>query len=86
MWDEIENILDAVLDRFESRYLDLHDEIDRLLQRPVPSQTELKYVQTFVPNNPVTRFYFFGQLNHPGWLRPLADANFFSRSAECYPR
>jgi hypothetical protein len=77
VWDEVEGIFDVVLERFESRYLDLHDEADRLLQRPAPSQRDLKYVHTFLPNNPVTRFYFFGQLSHPGWLKPLADFGFF---------
>jgi hypothetical protein len=72
----------VVLERFESRYLELHDEADRLLQKPAPSQADLKYLQTYLPNNPVTRFYFFGALSHPGWLQPLADAGFFREPPE----
>src|SRR5262245_6857121 len=51
VWDEVEGIFDVVLERFESRYLDLHEEIDRLLRRTDPSQGDLKYVHTFLPNN-----------------------------------
>ena len=78
LWDEVESILDLVLERFESRYLDLHEEADRLLRKPMPTEADLKYVRDYLPNNPVTRFYFFGNLRHPGWLQPLAEAGFFS--------
>jgi len=78
LWDEVETILDVVLERFESRYLDLHDEADRLLAKPVPSKADLKYLKDYLPNNPVTRHYFFANLQHEGWLRPLAEAGFFS--------
>ena len=78
LWDEVESILDIVLERFESRFLDLHEEADRLLKKPTPSEADLKYLRDYLPNNPVTRFYFFGNLQYLGWLQPLADSGFFS--------
>ncbi len=78
LWAEMEVVLDAVLERFESRFLELHDEADRLLAKPVPSKADLKYLKDYLPNNSVTRHYFFNNLQHDGWLEPLADAGFFS--------
>jgi predicted XRE-type DNA-binding protein len=78
IWDDVEGILDVVLERFESRYLDLHAEIDRLLSKVAPSENDLKYLENHLPNNPVTRFYFFGTLKNAGWLRPLYEHGFFS--------
>lgn len=78
LWAEVELVLDAVLGRFESRFLELHDEADRLLAKPVPSKADLKYLKDYLPNNSVTRCYFFDNLQHSAWLEPLAEAGFFS--------
>ncbi len=77
LWGDVEVVLDAVLQRFESRFLDLHDEADRLLAKAAPSKADLKYLKDYLPNNPVTRHYFFSSLQHPGWLTPLDEAGFF---------
>jgi hypothetical protein len=74
----MEGVLDTVLERFETRYLDLHAEADRLLTVATPTSADLKVLRDYLPNNPVTRHYFFEGLQHPGWLQPLVDAGFFS--------
>ena len=56
----------------------MHDEADRLLAKPVPSKADLKYLKDYLPNNPVTRHYFFSNLQHVGWLTPLGEAGFFA--------
>lgn len=77
LWDDVEIVLDAVLQRFESRFLDLHDEADRLLAKAAPSKADVKYLKAYLPNNRVIRHYFFSRLQHPGWLTPLTEAGFF---------
>jgi hypothetical protein len=77
LWGDVEVVLDAVPQRFESRFLDLHDEADRLLSKTAPSKADLKYLKDYLPNNPVTRHYFFSNLQHPGWLEPLVQAGLF---------
>ena len=38
-----------------------------------------------LPNNLVTRHYFFSHLDKTGWLRPLADAGMFSDPPAAVP-
>lgn len=79
IWEPFESVLDVVLDRFESQYADLHKSVDALLTKPVPTAADLDFLGGHLPNNPVIRFYFFENLNHPGWLVPLADRDYFRR-------
>ena len=48
-----------------------------MLSKTAPSKADLKYLKDYLPNNPVTRHYFFSNLQHPGWLEPLVQAGFF---------
>lgn len=76
-WDEMESVLDVVLERFESRYLDTHRVLDELLARRAPTKQDAKKLQLNVPNNPVAFGYFFNRLNDTAWLKPLRAKKLF---------
>ena len=77
-WDEIQTILDAVLEKFETRFLDPFRLLDALLAMPSPADKDIQRLRTQIPNNLVTLGYFFGKLASPAWLIPLWVAGFFS--------
>ena len=81
-WTEIEGILDAVLDKLESRYLEYHRLLDSLLAKPRPTAADIDVLRNHVPNNLVAHFYFFQRLSSPAWLEPLAGADFFKHPPE----
>ena len=76
-WIEIEAILDVVLDKLESRYLEFHQTLDELLAKPSSTQADIDVLRNHVPNNLVTHGYFFQRRSELGWLEPLATAGFF---------
>lgn len=78
-WNEIQALLDAVLERFESRYLSWLAVLDELLTIRAPTGRHLKRLRNHVPNNLVTQAYFFDRLQSHEWLRPLADQGFFDQ-------
>lgn len=82
LWTDIQNVLDAVLDKFEARYTDAHNLLDELLAKGTPSNEDLRALKEHVPNNSVSYRYFFDRLESVGWLRPLTDGGFFSSPPE----
>src|SRR5207249_3549236 len=76
-WSEMEAILDVILDKLESCYLEFHRVLDGLLVKPSPTDADIKVLRDHVPNNLVTYHYFFQKLSSPAWLEPLAAAGFF---------
>lgn len=76
-WDEFNAVLDIVLDRFESRYLESHRILDELLEKETPTDSDLKTLLSRVPNNAVSFRYFFDNLNTPEWLQPLSKEGLF---------
>ncbi|HEX6036787.1 hypothetical protein [Longimicrobium sp.] len=76
-WEEIQLLLDAVLDRFETRYTDVFARLDELLRHANPTKENLRVLKQVVPNTPATRRYFFDRLESPGWLTPLREEGFF---------
>src|SRR5712691_4883649 len=81
-WDEMESILDAVLAKFETRFLKPFKLLDELLEKSSPSATDVKKLRQQIPQHPVTLGYFFDKLSHPAWLRPLWEAHFFRHPRE----
>jgi hypothetical protein len=78
-WDEIQAILDAVLEKFETRFLDSFRLLDELLAKPCTEGTDIERLRTKIPNNLITLEYFFEKLTSPAWLNPLLDADFFNQ-------
>jgi hypothetical protein len=81
-WDDMESILDAVLAKFETRFLKPFKLLDELLEKSSPSATDVKKLRQQIPQHPVTLGYFFDKLSHPAWLRALWEAHFFSHPRE----
>lgn len=81
-WDDMQAVLDLILQKFESRYLESFRVLDELLTKPVPTKAELKTLRLNVPNNRVAFRYFFDRLNSPDWIKPLRDGGFFKNTLE----
>lgn len=76
-WDEMESILDTVLEKFESRYLESHRILDALLAITIPTRADARRLRLNVPNNLVAFGYFFHRLNSPAWLEHLREEGLF---------
>lgn len=77
-WDQIQDVLDAVLDRFEARYLDWVKTVQELVGRQSPTAAEAKTLRQQVPNDPKLLRYFAERAS-PAWLTFLRDEGFFTR-------
>ncbi len=77
-WEDVLQILDTVLDRFESTFLAALAVPDELLRKAVPARGDIQRLRQNVPNNPVVFDYFFRRLQSPAWLKPLHDEHLFS--------
>jgi hypothetical protein len=77
LWDQMGDIFDVVLDRFETKYLKVFEALDRLLKKPKPTNSDLEELKLHIPNNYVARSYFFEKLRYGDWLLPLKSYGFF---------
>jgi hypothetical protein len=77
LWNDIQDVLDAVLDRFEARFTSSNRLLDELLAKGVPTDADLSVLKQSVPNNSVSLGYFFDRLESVSWLQPLKDEGFF---------
>ncbi|MFI5591190.1 hypothetical protein ACIA5G_39490 [Amycolatopsis sp. NPDC051758] len=75
--DRFEQVLDAVMDRFEARYLQVFERLDTLLAEPVPSRAAARMLRQRFPHTTVVSTYFFSRAS-AGWLGPLRDEGFFT--------
>jgi hypothetical protein len=82
LWEDIQNVLDTVLDRFEARYSDSHGLLDELLEKSTPAGGDLRRLKAHAPNNRVSYRYFFDRLESGDWLQPLRDEGFFRSPPE----
>ncbi len=78
-WKQLLKIYEVVLDRFEKKYSIVDPVLDALLAKDVPTTEDLKILKEGVPNNEAAYEYFFGRLQSPKWLKPLAKERFFER-------
>ena len=76
-WNSMQSVLDVILEKFESRYLELHAQLDELLAIQNPKEADANKLRGQVPNNRVAFGYFFGKLSTAAWLEPLKAAGFF---------
>lgn len=80
LWASVQTLLPLLLDRMRSRFLEWVKLLDELLdssRKSPPSANDLKKLTNEVPNNAVTRSYFFDRLDNPEWLEPLWKKGFF---------
>jgi len=77
-WSDMEQILDTVLDVFESKYLKIHELLEVLRTKQNPGKKDAKYLKDHIPNNYAAFNFFFQELDNPAWLKPLADNGIFS--------
>jgi hypothetical protein len=82
MLSEIDTMLDAVLEKFEDRFLAAIPILDELLYRTTPSKNAAKRLKHEVPNNGILHGYFFERLSDPVWLDPLKAKGFFNHPPE----
>ncbi|MEZ5421681.1 MAG: hypothetical protein R2682_01135 [Pyrinomonadaceae bacterium] len=81
-WDQMQSVLDAVLEIFESRYLAVHSALDAKLLIEEPSQADANWIKNNVPDNRAALGYFFDKLASPKWLGPLEAEGMFKRPPE----
>src|SRR5713101_3522804 len=61
-FEEYESVLEAILDYAATRYADVLDYLDILLEKQTPTKADVKRLRTHVPNNVNTLGYFFRKL------------------------
>lgn len=83
-WDDLQELLDAVLEKLETKFMSYIDEINSLVDKDPPSNEDIKLLENHIPNVPVLRRYFFKHLKSPSWLEPLRHAGFFSHPPTAY--
>jgi hypothetical protein len=81
-WDQMQSVLDAVLEIFESRYLAVHTAVDEKLLIEDPTQADAHWIKNNVPENRAALGYFFDTLTSPKWLNPLDAEGLFKRPPE----
>jgi hypothetical protein len=75
---KFDTVMDSILDKFESRYNLVFKLLDKLLSEPSPTGKIIKKLKNEIPNNFVSRKYFFDHLTHTQWVEPLAKKGFFN--------
>jgi hypothetical protein len=81
-WLDAQSILDAVLEQFEKRFVEVQEIIDVLLATEHPTRRDVALLRERIPNNPIGQGRFFENLAHSGWLGPLRKAKFLSDPPE----
>jgi len=76
-WEERQALLDVVLDKFETRFLESFKILDELLGKAAPSAADAKRLRNNVPNSPIVFAYFFDKLKNPAWMPLLRKEGFF---------
>ncbi|MEJ5349813.1 MAG: hypothetical protein WHS46_14120 [Desulfosoma sp.] len=79
IWDQSQALLDVLIQSLRTRFLDWIHVLDELLKKPSPNNNDLKRIAQEVPNNTVTRQYFFDRLEDPKWLNRLRKKGFFKQ-------
>lgn len=76
-WEDTQQLLDVVLDKFEARFLAVFGTLDELLEKATPSKKDMTRLKNTVPHNRTTLEYVFDRLESPAWLGPLVEHGFF---------
>jgi hypothetical protein len=75
--DRVEQVLDAVLERFETNYFEVVERLDDLLSVDEPTAAHAKKLRNKFPSSQAVLHYFFSHAS-AAWVRPLSEADFFT--------
>ena len=75
--DKAEQVLDAVLERFEINYFELFGRLDELLAIPQPADAHARALRSRFPRTEAVAQHFFSRAT-PAWVGPLHRAGFFA--------
>ncbi|WP_430477286.1 hypothetical protein ACQZM9_34210 [Streptomyces sp. P11-1] len=75
---DLENMLDVVLDRFETRYVTVLQRLETLAAVRNPGKAHVKLLLGAFPQDYLIQERFFGLLDAPQWLPHLHEHGFFS--------
>ncbi|WP_371572155.1 hypothetical protein [Streptomyces sp. NBC_01314] len=75
---ELEDMLDVVLDRFETRYVTVLQRLETLAAVREPGKAHVKLLLNAFPQDYLTQERFFGLLDAPRWLPHLRGYGLFS--------
>lgn len=79
LWNQSQNLFDILVRALRERFLVWIEALDELLKHRQPTKDDLRRLTQEIPNNFVTRDYFFSRLERPEWLEPLWKKGFFKR-------
>lgn len=82
LWQDYQEILDRILDRFEARYLRFERLVDELVAKEQPTKEDLKLLRNVMPNAPAAFERFFDRLQNPKWLELRDSKDFFAHPPE----
>jgi hypothetical protein len=77
LWEDYCSVLDAVLDRFEARFLPVTEVLDQLLASNNPTGRDADTVAEQLPRSLTAAQYFFSRLEDPRWIPMLRKRGFF---------
>lgn len=81
-WNDIQNVLLRVLEKFEDRYTAWHEQLDEIAKKDAPTLQDTDFIRNHCPNNLVAMGDFFNQLTTPVWIEPLSKAGLFDHPPE----
>jgi len=85
VWHKSLLLLDVLLAALRDNFLAWISFLDKLLTKPQATIEDVKTLLQQVPNNPVTRSYFFDRLENPEWLELLWKRGFFKHPPQPVP-
>ena len=77
-WEKCLRLFSVILPKLRENFFEWLPVLDDFLNKSLPSEKDIKKLANGVPNNFVTRRYFFERLENPEWLEPLWEKGFFS--------
>ncbi|TKK85599.1 hypothetical protein FDA94_24715 [Herbidospora galbida] len=75
--DRFEQVLDAIMEQFESRYFQVFERLDLLLKISTPTKADANTLKQSFPHTQVVSGYFFSRASAT-WLLPLRQVGYFS--------
>ena len=77
LWDDYRLVLDAVLERFEAKFLPVMETLDRFLAEKSPTRKDGDAIAQQLPRSQTAALYFFSRLENPKWIPMLRKRGFF---------
>jgi len=79
LWYQSQTLLSVLLESMRKHFLTWVTALDDLLSKSQPTKADLKRLTQEIPNNLVTRRYFFDHLESHEWLEPLQARGVFRK-------